>query len=95
VEVEPGGSPHDFLLIDGAFNTGLRTQVDVSFSISGSGTARAGASLDDFFVSQATPEPSTLLLLTTGAMWLVWPGGVTPNVTDSVHAGLLWCYSEP
>jgi len=67
VVVERGGSPQDFMLISGAFSTGLRTHVDVAFSITGSGTSRAGASLDDFFVSQ-TPEPSTLLLLATGAV---------------------------
>jgi PEP-CTERM motif len=65
VQPGTGGSPRDFLLISGAFDTGTRRTLDVAFTITGSGTSRVGLSLDDFFVAP-TPEPSSMLLLATG-----------------------------
>jgi hypothetical protein len=70
VQPEPGSSRRDFLLISGAFDTGTRRTVDVAFAITGSGTSRVGLSLDDFFVAP-TPEPSSMLLLATGAVLAV------------------------
>jgi len=66
--VKHGSTTRDFMLISGPFQTGLRTEVGVAFSITGSGSSRVGASLDDFFVSEATPEPSAFFLLGTGAV---------------------------
>jgi hypothetical protein len=61
-----GDGPDDFTLIDAAFNTGLRTQLEITFVISGSGTGRVNASFDDFFV-YAVPEPGGCAILCTGA----------------------------
>lgn len=59
-----GASPGDFTLFDAQFDTGLRSQVEVAFTISGSGTSRVNASFDDFFV-YAVPEPASMQLLAT------------------------------
>jgi hypothetical protein len=64
---EPGSSPQDFTLISGAFHSGSRTTIDVVFSITGSGSSRVGASLDDFF-AQPVPEPSSMLLVGAGVI---------------------------
>jgi hypothetical protein len=71
--VSPGSTPADFRFISGNAATGSRTSVNVTFAITGSGTARAGASFDDFFVNgvapaAAVPEPGTLALLLVGTL---------------------------
>jgi hypothetical protein len=48
--INPGSTPAEMQLFSGTFSSGGRTTVTVMFQIIGSGTARAEASFDDFFV---------------------------------------------
>jgi len=61
-----GSSPSDFTLFDADF-TSLGGLTTVEFRISGSGTARAGLSVDDFAL---VPEPATMMLLGLGSLVL-------------------------
>lgn len=60
-----GATPADMFEFSSRFSSsgGLTT---IEYRISGSGTARAGISVDDFFLVQQMPEPSTLVLLAAG-----------------------------
>lgn len=61
-----------FQLFSGSFSTGASAIDTITFQINGSGTSRAGVSLDDFFV-QAAPEPATLPLISFLAMlFILW-----------------------
>ena len=54
--VGPGDTPSDFYQFRATFNTGNRTSIEVVFAINGSGTARAGASFDDFYLLSEAPD---------------------------------------
>lgn len=64
-----GQTPADFTLLSGTFNTGSRTSVTVEYQVSGSGLFEGEYSMDDFFLNTGAspvPEPTSLILLTTG-----------------------------
>ncbi|MCK5491845.1 MAG: PEP-CTERM sorting domain-containing protein [Candidatus Omnitrophica bacterium] len=68
----PGSSSLDFTLFDADF-VSLGGTTAVEFRISGSGTARAGISVDDFSLESSNPvvpEPATMLLLGSGLLGL-------------------------
>jgi hypothetical protein len=54
-----------FQRISASFNSGTRTSVNVTYALTGSGTARALLSADELFV-QVVPEPSIVVLLGGG-----------------------------
>jgi len=58
-EAPVGSNPSDFIQIMGSFNTGNRTSITAIYQIQGSGQARAGISVDDFFFigEQVSPVP--------------------------------------
>ena len=70
LNVNPGSTPDAFVLLAASFDTGDRDSVEISFAITGSGTSRAVASFDDFFVVAgpivAIPEPEIFGLLALG-----------------------------
>lgn len=68
--LEPGSTPADFVEIGGSFNSGASTSITVSFAITGSGSARAAVSFDDFYL--AVPEPGTGILFGAGLLALWW-----------------------
>ena len=53
--------------VSASFSSGTRTSVNVTYALTGSGTARALLSADDLFV-QVVPEPSIIVLLGGGLM---------------------------
>ena len=61
-----------FHLFSGSFSTGASNSATVTFQINGSGTSRAGVSLDDFFVTPASavPEPTSYALISFGVAML-------------------------
>ena len=67
----PGGTePTDFVELDGVFNTGSRTSIEVAFAIDGSGSLPAIVSFDDFYL-RAVPAPSSFVLMGIGAPALI------------------------
>jgi hypothetical protein len=71
--IDPGSTSADMKLFSGTFPSGGRTTVTVMFQIIGSGTARAGASFDDFFVEPVpAPETGSTQLIAAGLCALIW-----------------------
>jgi hypothetical protein len=60
-----------FHLFSGSFSTGASNSATITFQIDGSGTSRAGVSLDDFFVTaSAVPEPTSYAPISFGLAML-------------------------
>jgi hypothetical protein len=78
-----------FQLFSGSFSTGATNTATITFQINGSGTSRAGVSLDDFFV-QPVPEPASFpLILFIAALIIIWrrrqsaDGGLTKKQSNT------------